>query len=289
LTLAARGPEDEQSGDLEAEASNLQPDFQQLLLAPDEPAPFEFIPSRARHPALLVCDHASARIPASLGTLGLPPARLADHIALDIGAAALTRKLVQRLQIPAVLGGYSRLVVDCNRRLDDPSAFPQRSDGVDVPGNAHLNEARRQQRAETLYWPYHHAVRDQLTSLESSVRAPALLAIHSFTPTMNGLERPWQVGILWDKDPRIPVPMMDALRQMPGLVVGDNEPYSGRHPADFTIDHHAEAEGLPHVSLEVRQDLITTDEGADRWADVLAEVLLPILDDASLYVHWSGR
>jgi predicted N-formylglutamate amidohydrolase len=83
--------------------------------------------------------------------------------------------------------------------------------------------------------------------------------------------------------------MMDALRQMTGLVVGDNEPYSGRHPADFTIDHHAEAEGLPHVSLEVRQDLITTDEGADRWADVLAEVLLPILDDASLYVHWSGR
>jgi predicted N-formylglutamate amidohydrolase len=258
------------------------------LLAPDEPAPFDLMAVAPRRPALLVCDHAAARIPSALGTLGLPPAKLADHIALDIGAAALTEQLVTRLQIPAVRAAYSRLVVDCNRRLDDPSAFPVSSDGVRVPGNAGIEHSERERRAETLYWPYHHAVRDQLAGLEAHAPAPALIAIHSFTPSMDGRSRPWQVGILWDLDPRLPVPLMARLQQVPGLAVGDNEPYSGKHPADFTVDHHAEAEGLPYVSIEVRQDLITTDEGVAHWADVLAEALLPILDDRSLYVHWSG-
>ena len=269
-------------------ASQPQPTVHARLLGPGEPAAFETLRAGPRHPALLVCDHAAARIPAALGTLGLAPVKLADHLALDIGAGALTRQLVQRLQVPAVLGAYSRLVVDCNRRLDDPTAFPARSDGVEVPGNTALDHAERERRAETLYWPYHHAVRDELTRLEAAAKAPALIAIHSFTPTLNGAPRPWHVGVLWDKDPRIPVPMMDALRQVTGITVGDNEPYSGRHPADFTVDHHAEAEGLPHVSIEVRQDLITTDEGVAHWAEVLADVLLPILDDSSLYVHWSG-
>lgn len=269
-------------------ASQPAPGDRTDLLAPDEPAPFEVIPAPIRHPALLVCDHASARIPAALGTLGLRPAKLADHIALDIGAAALTEQLVQRLQIPAVRAAYSRLVIDCNRRLDDPTAFLEFADGVEVPGNAGLGHAQRQQRAEALYWPYHHAVRDQLAGLEARAPAPALIAIHSFTPLMNGQSRPWQIGILWDKDPRVAVPVLERLRQVPGLEVGDNEPYSGKHPADFTVDHHAEAEGLPNVSIEVRQDLITTDEGVEHWADILAEALLPSLDDPSLYVHWSG-
>lgn len=258
------------------------------LLAPDEPAPFKLVATSPRHPALLVCDHAAARIPQALGTLGLPPAKLADHIALDIGAGALTEQLVRRLAIPAVCTAYSRLVVDCNRRLDDPAAFPEASDGVEVPGNVGLGHAKREQRAETLYWPYHHAVRNQLAGLEAHAAAPALIAIHSFTPAMSGLARPWQVGILWDNDPRLPVPLIARLRQVPELEVGDNEPYSGKHPADFTVDHHAEAEGLPHVGIEVRQDLITTDEGVAHWADILAEALRPILDDPSLYVHWSG-
>jgi predicted N-formylglutamate amidohydrolase len=258
------------------------------LLGPGEPPPFELLSGQPRRPALLVCDHAAARIPACLGTLGLPPASLADHIALDIGASALTGELVHRLEIPAVRAAYSRLVVDCNRRLDDPTAFPEISDGTRIPGNAGLDQAHRTRRADSLYWPYHHAVRDQLASLEALAPAPALIAIHSFTPMMNGAQRPWEVGILWDKDPRIPIPLMARLRQLPGLHVGDNEPYSGRHPADFTVDHHAEAEGLPHVSIEVRQDLITTSEGVAVWAGRLAEALAPILDDHGLYAHWSG-
>jgi predicted N-formylglutamate amidohydrolase len=258
------------------------------LLGPHEPPPFELLAVRPQRPALLVCDHAAARMPEALGTLGLPPAKLADHIALDIGAAALTRALVDQLQIPAVLAAYSRLVVDCNRRLDDPTVIPVISDGTPVPGNAGLDHQQRTLRAETLYWPYHHAVRDQLANLERQAPAPAFIAIHSFTPTMNGASRPWDIGILWDKDPRMPGPVMARLRQMEGLHVGDNEPYSGRHPADFTVDHHAEAEGLPHVSIEVRQDLITTAEGVELWAGRLAAALAPILDDPDLYVHWSG-
>lgn len=258
------------------------------LLQADEPPAFELIERAPQRPVLLVCDHASARIPGRLGTLGLPPSALADHIALDIGAAALTRLLSERLGLPAVLGAYSRLVIDCNRRLDDPTAFPEVSDGYQVPGNEDLTVADRELRAESLYWPYHHQVRDGLAALEAEAAAPALIAIHSFTPTFGGQPRPWQVGVLWDKDPRVPAPLMAGLAADPELCVGDNQPYSGRHPADFTIDHHAEAEGLPHVSIEVRQDLITTLDGAEEWADRLAAVLTPILDDPALYTHWTG-
>lgn len=224
----------------------------------------------------------------ALGTLGLPSQALADHIALDIGASALTRALSQRLALPAILARYSRLVVDCNRRLEDPSAFPAVSDQQLIPGNANLDQTERQRRAESLYWPYHHAVRDGLANLEELGAAPALIAIHSFTPVFSGQQRPWQVGVLWDKDPRIPLPLMRGLAAQGDLTVGDNEPYSGRHPADFTIDHHAEAEGLPHVSIEVRQDLITTSSGVDEWSERLASVLLPILGDPELFTHWSG-
>ena len=116
---------------------------------------------------------------------------------------------------------------------------------------------------------------------------PAFISIHSFTPEMAGKERPWHIGLLWDKDPRIPLPLMDILRAHPdGFNVGDNEPYSGKHPADYTIDHHAEAAGLPHVSIEIRQDLVNTEEGAERWATVLDEALRPILANPGLYQVW---
>ena len=257
------------------------------MLEAGEPEPFNVIDGRADMPALIVCDHASNRVPNICDKLGLSRAELSTHFALDIGAYKVMRALSERLGLPAVSAAYSRLVVDCNRRLDHPTAFPESMGQVPVPGNRGLSHFERQVRADALYWPYHHAVRDRLRALESLAPAPALIAIHSFTPKLHGQTRPWHVGVLWDKDPRMPAALIESLRDLPGVVVGDNEPYSGKSPFDFTIDHHGEAEGLPHVSIELRQDLIDNDEGADQWAGVLAEALQPILDDEKLYVHWA--
>lgn len=242
----------------------------------------------ARYPVLLVCDHASNRIPAELHDLGLTANELATHIAWDIGAARVSKLLAEALQVPVVQASTSRLVVDCNRRLDDPSAFPASSGGVAVPGNQHLTEDDRLARAERFYWPYHHAIRDQVRELETLAAAPAIIAIHSFTPELNGVPRPWHLGALWDKDSRIAQPFLEGFGRQSDIVVGDNEPYSGRHPADFTLDHHAEAEGLPHLGIEVRQELIADEAGARRWTEVLVGALRPILEDRDLYTHRAG-
>jgi predicted N-formylglutamate amidohydrolase len=257
------------------------------VLGADDPPPFNILQVDPSRPALLVCDHASSRIPERFNNFGVSADDMQTHCAVDIGAAAVTRLLSRSLRLPAVLAGYSRLVVDCNRRLDDPTVFPESIDGVVVPGNQQLTHADRKARADALYWPYHHAVRDQLGLLESIAAAPALIAVHSFVAVRVGKHRPWDIGILWDKDPRMPVLLIEGLRKFPELVVGDNEPYSGKHIHDFTIDHHAEAEGLPHVLIELRQDLIETDAGAEHWADLLASLLGPILSDPDLYTHWT--
>ena len=257
-------------------------------LGADEPAPFDILDVAASRPVLLVCDHASHRVPERLGNLGVSAADLRTHLGVDIGAGAVVRFLSSALQLPAVLAGYSRLVVDCNRRLDDPSAFPVCVDGVTVPGNRELNHEDRLARADAVYWPYHHAVRDQLRRLESRAGAPALITVHSFTPVLDGVRRPWHFGILWDKDPRLPVPLMEGLRRYPDVQVGNNQPYSGKDPHDFTIDHHGEAEGLPHVSIEIRQDLVETDDGVRHWGGLLAEVLASILAETELYTLWTS-
>lgn len=242
----------------------------------------------AQYPVLLGCDHASSHIPQELHNLGVTEEQLTEHIAWDIGAGAVAAELGQLLNVPVVLGAHSRLVVDCNRNLDDPTAFPVESDGVNVPGNQSIATEEREARANAFYWPYHHALRDALRNLEQLVAAPALLAIHSFTPQMNGSLRPWHLGALWDKDDRMALPFIRHFRETTNVVVGDNEPYSGRHPADFTLDHHAEAEGLPHLGIEIRQDLIDSDTGAKYWAAILANALKPILEDNTLFTHRAG-
>lgn len=248
----------------------------------------ELFEAEAQFPLLLACDHASAHIPAELNNLGVAEARLNEHIAWDIGAGAVAKELGRLLRVPVVEACHSRLVVDCNRNLDDPSAFPAVSDGVSVPGNADLSAEERQARANAFYWPYHHGVRDQLRKLERMAAAPALIGVHSFTPHMDGFNRPWHLGALWDKDNRIAVPFIRHFEDCPDIVIGDNEPYSGRHPADFTLDHHAEAEGLPHLGLEIRQDLISNDEGVARWSVVIADALRPILANPDLYTLRAG-
>ena len=253
------------------------------LIEPGDPEPFELLnPERATCGALLVCDHASQALPRALGQLGLDAFALQRHIAWDIGAGMMTRSLASYLQVPAVLAGYSRLVVDCNRSLDDPTAFRAYSDGDFVPGNHGLTPRDKELRAQSFYWPYHHAIGELINTVRSRRIAPAIIAIHSFTPFFNEADRPWQIGVLWDTDPRIPVPLMRKLRAG-GIRVGDNQPYSGRAPSDFTIDHHAEAAGLPHASIEVRQDLIDSAAGVERWTQILGDALGDILAEPSLY------
>jgi predicted N-formylglutamate amidohydrolase len=242
----------------------------------------------AQLPLLLVCDHASNKVPPELENLGMSSAALNGHIGWDIGAGDVARTMGEALQVPVVMASNSRLVVDCNRRLDDPTAFPTLSDGVPVPGNQNLSELARERRANQFYWPYHHAIRDQLQAMETLAAAPAVVSVHSFTPSMDGVTRPWHVGVLWDKDSRMASAFMQQLRKHADVVVGDNEPYSGRDPADFTLDHHAEAEGLPHLGIEVRQDLINDADGVATWAALLVEALRPVLAGTNLYTHRAG-
>lgn len=241
-------------------------------IAPDEPAPYAILNAGAEAPLLLVCDHASARLPRSLGDLGLDPPARRGHLAVDIGAEAVVRGLAAGLGVTAVLAGYSRLVVDLNRDLLDPAAFLEFGDGVVIPGNRNLSPEAKAARADVFYKPYHHAIREQVARLRQAGPGPAVVAVHSFTPVLDGVSRPWQMGILWDADRRFAETMVRLLREA-GFVVGDNEPYSGKAPQDYTIDTHGEAAGLPHVGIEIRQDLVDDDEGARAVAAVIAKAL----------------
>jgi predicted N-formylglutamate amidohydrolase len=247
------------------------------LLGPGDPAPVETCCPAGRAPLLITCDHASLNIPRALGDLGVPPAQLRKHIGWDIGAADVTRRLAARLDAPALLTAFSRLVVDCNRRLEDRSSIPAVSDGVAVPGNCDLSNADRSARIEAIFHPYHRAIAVRLDAVLAVGVVPALVSIHSFTPAMAGKARPWHVGILWDQDPRIAVPLLAALRREPGLVVGDNEPYSAREPVGYTMREHGVARGFPHAAIELRQDLVADAEGAAAWAERLARALGPIV------------
>jgi predicted N-formylglutamate amidohydrolase len=259
------------------------------LLGREDPPPIERIVPCGDRALVLVCDHAGRAVPRALGDLGLSRAALDDHIGWDIGAGAVTRALAARFGVAAVLGGYSRLVIDLNRNLADPSAFARVSDGVLIPGNLGMNEAMRAARIDALFRPYHDAVRAAIDLHIAGERRPVLVSIHSFTPRQHGIARPWQVGVLWDRDPRLALPLMCALRAGGDIVVGDNEPYSGRHPADFTIDHHAEPLGLAHASIEIRQDLIADKHGQQRWAARIGDALEAALADDRLYVELQRR
>lgn len=260
------------------------------LLAPDEPPAFDAINAGGHAPFLLICDHASRRVPRALGNLGLDETMLLRHIGWDIGAGDVARWLSKHFDAPSILAGYSRLVIDCNRALEDPSSIPKESDGIAIPGNRGLTAAEAAQRADALFRPYHRAIEETLAHRPERGRVPALISIHSFTPIFpgtkcpgTGVERPWHIGILWDQDPRIALPLIAELHKQPELVVGDNQPYSAREPKGYSVSTHAASKGYPHVAIEIRQDLIDTHHGAAEWAARLAAALAPILGDGGLY------
>ena len=252
------------------------------LLAEDEPRPFELFHPAGKAPVLLLCDHATRFIPRALGSLGLDETCLTRHIAWDIGIAEVTRHLAERLDAPAMMSHFSRLIVDPNRQPDNPTLIPEISDGVIVPGNRGLTDEQVEVRLDTFFRPYHRAINLQLDKMQESGPAPALISMHSFTPVMKGEERPWEIGILWNRDPRLPQPLMARLRAE-GLSVGDNLPYSGADQHGYTQHTHGDSRGLANVLIEVRQDLIDTHHGAAAWADRLGTALEEVLRDPGLY------
>ena len=227
---------------------------------------------------VVTCDHASNRVPPWVagGDLGLPPEDMARHIAYDPGAAGVTRRLAERLGGAAVLSGFSRLVIDPNRGEDDPTLVMRLYDGTIVPANRRMDAAERARRLDRLHRPYHAALGRVLDARP----APAVCAVHSFTPRLRGrAPRPWHVGVLSARDRRLADPLLARLRALPDVVTGDNEPYSGDLPGD-AMDRHALARGRLHVLIELRQDLISDEAGQHAWADRLAPLLGAALEDA---------
>jgi len=239
--------------------------------------PFHVIDAEAAAPYVIICDHASNAVPADLQYLGLPAVELQRHIAWDIGAAGITEILAERFKAPAVVCGTSRLVIDCNRHPDDPAAMPMVSDQTRIPGNENLSPAQRVERVARYFTPYHDAIKGLIEQKMLAGQTPAILSIHSMTPTMGGVARPWQIAISWHEDQRLSLPMLNALRQVSGITVGDNQPYALDPAEDYSVPQHAMRRGLAHIQVEFRQDEVDTPAGVANWAQIFGDALASIL------------
>ncbi len=253
------------------------------LIAEDEPAVVEVENTMGTAPVLVSCDHASNYIPKKLNDLGLGHSDLSRHIAYDIGALNLSRVLADKLDAPLIHSGYSRLVVDLNRHLDDPGSIPIVSEGTEIPGNHPLTQIQKQRRIDELFWPYHNKFSHTLDGFQSKGIYPAILAIHTFTRVYHGLVRPWHVGVMWDTDDRMAVPFIHNLRQQTDFKIGDNQPYTALDPLGYAFDVHARGRKLPHLFIEVRQDLVSDEVGVMRWATILYQAVKPLLENKNLY------
>jgi predicted N-formylglutamate amidohydrolase len=250
---------------------------------PDDPArcadavfhPFDMIAGESGQRLILFCDHASNALPPAYGDLGMAPESLQRHIAYDIGAASVTRRLAARLCAPAALAGFSRLLIDPNRGEDDPTLVMRISDGALIPGNARIGADEIARRIEAYWRPYRRACAGLIDAVCAQEQVPVLLGIHSFTPCFKGVSRPWQAGVLFDEDPRLALPLIEGLRAE-GVTVGHNEPYDGALLGDSMYEHST-LRGLPGALIEIRQDLVATPAQCEGWAERLARLLPPIL------------
>lgn len=250
-----------------------------MQIAPSSDPAFELIAPAAPGPALILCDHASNAVPEWVcgGNLGLSAVDMSRHIAFDPGAAGVSRALARRLNAPAVLGRFSRLVIDPNRGAEDPTLVMRLYDGSIIPANRKLTAEDIAVRKARLFDPYHNAITAQIDAMQTAGVTPHLISIHSYTPQLRGKPpRPWHVGVLWDSDDRLARPVIDSLAADPDLCIGDNEPYTGQLQGDCMYRHGTQR-GLPHILIEVRNDLISTPEGEEIWAARLASTLAPLI------------
>jgi len=248
------------------------------LLSATEPAAVETVNEQGRSDLVLVCDHASNRVPACLNNLGLSDAQLADHIGWDPGAAAVARMLAQQLDAPLLLSGYSRLVIDCNRPLASSELIPEQSAGVIIPGNQNLSAQARDERIHNLFIPYHQTIENLLDNrLHKHPQRPLIfLSIHSFTPFLFNQQRPWHIGVAHKSDDRFAKNLYNALTQQDDIIVGFNQPYPIEDAFDYSIPTHGEARGIPSAMIEIRQDGLTTQTGIECWAERIARAYCAI-------------
>lgn len=239
------------------------------------PSAVEIVNIDGAAPLLLTCEHASNRIPEGV-SLGIESDDLQSHIGYDIGAAAVTRRLAAVLDAPAILSCFSRLVIDCNRPLASPESIPEEVAGIAIPGNRKLSQAIREQRAHLCFRPFHDAIAQLLQRRDPNGKH-LLVSVHSFTPSLAGVKRPWEVGILQRRSPTIGIMMVEALRTL-GINAIANQPYQIEDETDVTVPCHGEAHGRAAVLIELRQDQIDSPQGIDLWAGHTATSIRAVLD-----------
>lgn len=261
------------SNDLPASAHTRQKATQApALLSADEPAAVTVENAEGASPFVLTCDHASCRVPRKLESLGLSAEELAGHIGWDVGAAGVARLLSKQLDAPLILQNYSRLVIDCNRPTRSSGSIPRESDSIRIPGNDHLDDAAVSAREREIFAPYHAALRAILEQRIATSRPVVVVAVHSFTPIMNGVARPWHAGLMY-RQSRFAELLLQNLRQNAELLIGDNQPYAIEDGIDYSIPHHCESRGIAHAGLEIRQDLIVDAARQQVWSSLLCNAL----------------
>lgn len=260
------------------------------LISASEPKAVSVRNPKSLIPVVIACDHASRRIPKSLGTLGLSAKSRKENLAWDHGTKDIGLYLSKKLGATAVIAGYSRIVIDLNRGLDSPDLIRAMavSGPTPVPGNKDVSAAARRQRIKEIHTPYHDTVAKQVDRFLKRGVPPLFLAIHSLTPVMNGVRRPWHLCLMWNKEEKLAKKFIaNVKKQNPGMKIGENVPYSLKGGAGSigwnTISHHAESQGLPYIAVEFRQDLVDTKAKAEKWAKIFLKALVPLLDDPDTF------
>jgi len=244
-----------------------------MLLGDDDPPVFLIEPAAGSSVFVLTCDHAGRAIPHTLARLGLSEHELSTHVAWDLGVAELGRRLAARLDAFAIMANYSRLVIDANRPPGAPDSIPTVSERTRIAANQGLSPGAVRQRVEEVFEPYHRRIGDELDARRARACPSVVVALHSFTPVYLDEARPWHAGVLYGRDARLGRLVRDRLRSDAGLIVGDNQPYAVSDASDYTIIVHGEHRGLPHVELEIRQDLLARESDIQRWAERLGDAL----------------
>jgi predicted N-formylglutamate amidohydrolase len=235
--------------------------------------PFDIVNPNGTAATVIVCDHASNAVPPAVGDLGVGLENMQRHIAWDIGALPIARRLAELFDAPAIICGTSRLVIDCNRKLHDSTLIPLTSDGTIIPGNQGLSATQRANRIDAYFKSYHDACRQIVKSKLAKGERPLFLSVHSMTDRMNGGYRPWEISLSSDENRGATDPVLAALKHIPGLVVGDNEPYDMDPLVDYSTPEHALAHGLAYLQVEFRQDCVAWPEGQERFASILAHAI----------------